>query len=337
MSNIQKDIYFINRLSSRIERLVRKKDRLWEGRCPLCGDSKKKKNKKRFYFYEKNAEMRWTCHNCGKGGKIISLLYKKYPDLIDEYKLFGMRKNTSLLDQAMDLLPKPKKETIQTPDFVTKKEFYELSTNIGALAFNHPARKYVQNRFIPFKRVRYCKNFYKFTSLLHQDDTFKTYAIPCLLIPFNRIDDKIEMFQARFFDPKVKPKYITVKFNESALKIYNKDFVDQSKRVYILEGPIDSMFVENAVAMAGADINLSFKDQVWVYDNEPYNKEITGRLDRRIADGEKVVIFRKSDRFKDINEAVVKGIVKEDQVNQMLIDRTFCGLKARLEFSKFIK
>ena len=52
------------------------------------------------------------------------------------------------------------------------------------------------------------------------------------------------------------------------------DDVDSSKRVYVTEGPFDSMFVFNSVAMAGSDANVPFDNAVMIYDNEPRSKEI---------------------------------------------------------------
>ena len=59
--------------------------------------------------------------------------------------------------------------------------------------------------------------------------------------------------------------------DESRIKVYGLNRVDLNKTVYITEGPFDSMFIDNAIAMAGADVDwdlIKGKDAVFVYDNE---------------------------------------------------------------------
>jgi hypothetical protein len=69
--------------------------------------------------------------------------------------------------------------------------------------------------------------------------------------------------------------------DDSHPKIYGLDKVDWNKTVYIVEGPFDSMFIENSIAMVGADVDKSFfitnfeTNFVMIYDNE---KEINKLL-----------------------------------------------------------
>ena len=77
-----------------------------------------------------------------------------------------------------------------------------------------------------------------------------------------------------------------------------------NKKNYCVEGPIDSLFLENAWAMSGADVSLGSENTVYVYDNEPRNAEIMKRVERDIKRGRKVVIWpeRMSGFGKDVND-----------------------------------
>ena len=90
--------------------------------------------------------------------------------------------------------------------------------------------------------------------------------------------------------------------DEDAPKIYGLDKIDKKKPIYILEGsPFDSTFVENSVAMCGSDLDIGsfgWSDYIWVFDNEPRNREIIKRIDKTISRGDKVVIWLPPSRRK---------------------------------------
>ena len=82
--------------------------------------------------------------------------------------------------------------------------------------------------------------------------------------------------------------------DEEAPKIYGLDTIDTEKPIYIVEGPFDSTFVENAVAMCGSDVDIrsfGWSDYIWVLDNEPHDREIVNRVSKLIDRGDKVVIW----------------------------------------------
>jgi hypothetical protein len=280
------------------------------------------------------------CHNCGRFYHLSEFIEIYTPDLLEEYKFWGFSvKQQSLANETLQALESVEAipEVKESPSFVWTERLHELTVDFNLLADEHPARLYVENRHIPFNKVRYCKNFHKLCEELALDNTHEQYSIPCMLIPFYLIDRKIEVFQGRFFDNKVKPKYMTVKLNPDALKIYNKDFVDQSKTIYIMEGPVDSLHAENAIALGGSDGSVDYPNQVWCFDNEADNEQINKKLSNKIERKEKVIIWKKSDLYKDLNEGIVRGMIRESDVGRILKERTFSGIKAKLEFVKWKK
>lgn len=337
MNRLQKDIYFVNRFSFRFD-LNKKKEYLWNARCPVCGDSKEKETRKRFFIYKnRHNNLKVHCHNCGLHETVFEFIERMYPDMIDEYKMYGFTPKKNLAEEAKLILNTANDIAATMPSrelFVTDDSFDELTDAINALAASHPARKYVDKRQVPYHLVRYTKNFKDLLLSLHLDEINKRYAIPAMLIPFRRASAKIEIFQARFFDPKIKPKYYTVKLNPDARKIYNQDFIDPSQTVYILEGPIDSMFIDNAIALGGSDGNIEIPNKVWVFDNDKNNHEMQAKISAKIAFGEKVVIWDTRTMYKDINEAIIEYNMTKEEIARTIRSRTFCGLKAKLEFAK---
>ena len=127
-------------------------------------------------------------------------------------------------------------------------------------------------------------------------------------------------------------KYIKVMIYDYAPKIYGLDTIRKSSPVFVTEGPIDSTFLRNSIAMCGADGDVGkwgVSTPVWVYDNEPRNKEITTRISNTIDRGDKVVIWPKNVREKDINDMVLAG----HDVQSIVESNVYEGLEANLKFT----
>jgi hypothetical protein len=147
------------------------------------------------------------------------------------------------------------------------------------------------------------------------------------------IDSNLIGFQGRALGPSPN-KYITVMLSDDAPKIYGLEKIDQSKPIYIIEGPFDSEFVENSVAMCGSDIDIrsfNWSDYIWVFDNEPRNREIVNRISKTIDRGDKVVIWPSNIKEKDINDCVLAGL----NVMNMLESNTHSGLEAKIKFNNW--
>ena len=138
-------------------------------------------------------------------------------------------------------------------------------------------------------------------------------------------------FQGRALGPS-KIKYITIILKDGAPKIYGFDQVQEDKPIYVTEGPFDSTFVQNSIALCGADGDLDrwgISNVVWIYDNEPRNSEIVGRIGNVIDKGESVVIWPTAVTEKDINDMVMSGL----DVQSMIESNTYKGLQAKLKFN----
>ena len=137
-------------------------------------------------------------------------------------------------------------------------------------------------------------------------------------------------FQGRALDTYVIPKYLTVMLSEDSPKVYGLDRINQEKPVYIVEGPFDSTLVENSVAMCGSDIDIrtfGWSNYIWVFDNEPRNRENIGRVSKTIDRGDKVVIWPSDISEKDINDMILAG----RDVQNLLQSNTYTGLEAKLK------
>ena len=169
------------------------------------------------------------------------------------------------------------------------------------------------------------------TSIKPTFDNIKTDEERIIIPLFYR--DTLVGFQGRSLGPS-KVKYITVMINDDAPKIYGLDTIRKSSPVFVTEGPIDSTFLRNSIAMCGADGDVrkwGVSTPVWVYDNEPRSKEITTRISNTIAKGDSVVIWPSHVHEKDINDMVLAG----HYVQSIVESNIYNGLEANLKFTNW--
>jgi hypothetical protein len=163
---------------------------------------------------------------------------------------------------------------------------------------------------------------------------------PRIVIPFFNKHGKVFMYQGRSLGDE-QPKYIGVKLDEAEEKVYGLDRVDYSKKVYAVEGPIDSLFVPNSVAVGGAGFDIPYtrsikSNVVLVMDNEPRNKEIVKQLGKYIDNGFSVCMWPDIVREKDINDMILAGKTIES-IMETINTNTFTGLAAQLRYNDWKK
>lgn len=328
------DTKYIGLVSSRLQKFSQRKQGLYNFRCPYCGDSQRHKNKARGYLYKYKNDHNFKCHNCGVSKSFThflkdfdSTLYDQY--VMERYKngLTGKGSNTADPDFNFQ---KPK--FFKNPENSKTPKKLDLPT-LADLNKEHPARVYVDKRKIPQKflsELYYCEKFKEWTN--QQKHTFNStdYDEPRIIIPLVN-KGKVFGFQGRSLKKNSQVKYITIILDETQPKIYGLDRIDWSKNVYIVEGPFDSMFIDNAIAMVGADMDHMFFIKnynakfVMVYDNERRNKQIVDRIEKAIDSNFPVVIWNSDIKEKDINDMVLSG----RDVSTVLECNTYSGLEAK--------
>ena len=323
------DVIYANLVSSRLEKFKQVRNGVYTFRCPYCGDSEKYRNKTRGYFFSKKSGLVFKCHNCGVGRTLPNFLKEQAPDLHDEYIMERYKTGTT---GKGSYVPKPK---FEKPKFKKKGELQ----SIEQLNREHPAVGYLLGRQIPeehFGNLFYTDKFCTWVNT--QKPTFKDVKKdhPRIIIPFIDTNGEWFGFQGRSLNSDDKLRYITIMLDESKIKVFGLDRLDFNKTIYITEGPIDSLYIDNAIAMAGADVDwdlLSGKEVVFVYDNEQRNKEIVNRMDKAIDRGYEIVIWPDNLQEKDLNDMFIAG----HDVQSLVEFNTYSGLQAKIKLSEWKK
>ena len=317
------DSKFIGLLSSRLEKFKRVKSNLYNFRCPICGDSKKNKSKTRGYLYAVKANTNFKCHNCGASMSLNNFLKDIDPTLHKQYAMEKFKSGHT-----------GRNFVSEEPVFKFEIPKFKQKINLPKASENPKSAGYLIARKLNPENFYYAEHFKKFrNSIKHTfDDT--RYEEERIIIPlyYKKI---LIGFQGRSINPN-PIKYITVMINDDSPKIYGMDNIRTDAPVYVTEGPFDSTFISNAIAMCGADADVGrwgINDPVWIYDNEPRNREILSRIERSINDGERIVIWPDNIDDKDINDMVMSGI----DVQSVIESNTYSGLEAKLKFNTWKK
>ena len=324
------DTKYINLASASLQKYKKVKNGLWTFRCPYCGDSKKNKNKTRGYIFQVKGDHVFKCHNCGITRSFSNFLKDHVPHVYDEYVMERYKEGTIGKN-----VPKP-----DLTQFISKPKFEKKTIDLEPLScLNnfHVAKKYILDRGIPenkLDRLYYCPNFKEWTNTQKQTFSDTTNDEERIIIPLNDTDGNLIGFQGRSLSPNAKMRYITVMLNEDAPKLYGLDHINKNETIYIVEGPLDSFFLENSVAMCGSDVDIrsfGWSDYIWVYDNEPRSRQITDKISKSIDAGDSVVIWPKTIKEKDLNDMVTSGI----NVKNVIQSNVYQGLKAKLQLSSW--
>lgn len=337
------DTKYASILGSRLRNFKQKNEYLWNYSCPVCGDSTKNKLKARGYIYRAKQDLFCKCHNCGYSTNIGNLI--KYVDtkMYDEYVLERYKAGATRYNAHKDV-------TVFAPETKPAPELLEddiLSPlkRLDKLDESHPAVQYVINRKIPkdkWKLLYFAPKFKAFTNTVSPKFMEPVEGEhPRMIIPYFTPAGKCHAFQGRAYGNE-EPKYYTIKVDETEEKIYGLDRVDYGSRIYVVEGPIDSLFLPNAIAVSGSSfdtptIRKLLANATIVMDNEPRNKEIVKQLDKYITMGYSVCMFPDSITQKDINEMILHGGMTPAEIVELINTNTYTGMEAQLKFINWRK
>lgn len=304
-------------------------------RCPLCGDSNTNKRKKRGYFFSKSDTLFYKCHNCGASLNFYSFLQVFNESILKDYRLekFRAQNNQTSFEEERILEIRS-----DVPDNILSD-----CVKISSLLYNHKAKKYIEGRKIPEKMhdfLYYVDDVNKIINKIEKYKDKKFRKMEALIIPFFDNEKEVSYIQMRFFDGEVR--YITLEI-KGGKKIWGIDKIDWTKPVYVTEGPIDAMFLENGLAVAGASMlaeDKYFQENcqegcTYIFDADyKTNDGVYKMFKSAVENGFNVVFFDNSFRGKDINDAVLANNWNETELMNYITDHTKSGLSAKLALSR---
>ena len=344
MAHLYIDIKYARLLGSRLKNFKQVRGNTFAF-SHSCEDFTRSKIKTRGSIYVIKDSLNFHCYHCGASSRFSTLLRQEDPNLYDEYRMETFKeshvnsRNDSIV--IRDSQPVAEQEIVQnTP----QKPSSALDSDIvllSGLKSNHPVMKYVESRCIPtefYDRIGFVPDFRDFA--IKYDGQFKKskHTHPRLVFPYYDTDDSIICYSCRAFG-KEQPKYIKLAVDNSKQKLYGIWRLDYSKPIYVVEGQIDSLFIDNCIAVGSADYSSDFiikhKDNIVIVPDSDYkrNPQVYGALEKAIDRGFKVSLFPESIPWKDVNDMVVKGGLSKEYIHDMIDANIMQGIRAKLELS----
>lgn len=331
------DYKYIVQLGSYLTGFQKVGSNLWNFRCPLCGDSQKNIHKKRGYIYLKDNQYRFHCHNCGVDKSFSFFLKDVSIELFQEYRKESAFEN---------IKQKPNFE-----QFKVKKPFKKVCSmknliKVSELQHDHPAYIYLVSRNVPlqsFDKVYWTEQFPSVVSELIPEK-YKETKLPSTGIVFevrsiDSNDYPIVGYQLRSIDPNCSKAHRFVNCCMDDQKgVFGINRIDRSKQVFVVEGPIDSLFLPNCVAAFNSSLwRVNIPDAIYINDCEPRNKSVTKQIKTCIDKGLKTVLLPEEYENMDINDIVSMFGYTQKQLIDLLTSYTFQGLTAKVKFAQWKK
>jgi hypothetical protein len=334
---------YINLLSVQLEQFKVKQTNPYIAnfRCPICHDSQKNKLKARGYIYSKGSGLFYKCHNCGIGTSLGKLIESLNNNLYKQYK---MERYSEGLDIGNSAKPHAKVEfNFEPMRFGEKNLLDRLLDRLDVLPDSNPAVRYCLSRKIPrskFNELYYIDDIKKVENLSEKLRGKIVGTEPRLVIPFYNRQSKLVGITCRALGDE-KLRYIAIPIDKTYPMIYNLDRVDTSRTVYCTEGPIDSLFLPNAIAVGSTDLKkiegvIPKQNAVLIFDNQPRNPEVVKIIRAAASNHWRMVVWPEHINQKDINEMIIAGMSQEELM-AVINKNTVSGLALRLRLNAWSK
>ena len=291
-------------------------------KCPVCGDSKKSKTKRRGWVLFDNEKTTYYCFNCNLSNSFNRFLKDYYPNLYTQYvKNKDVKSILQMGKKDIKVVTKTKESVDITDEFMAYSfDIHDKNIDKKKMMLQYEALKFVIGKKIPKEYINQMRVCY--------DGKYKNR----LLIPYiNNNTDEVYCFQARTLNGK-QPKYKTNKPDNNT-KIFNIYNVDPSKTVYVTEGPIDAFYFDNGIATSGIvsydtaqfrEIKNKFPKRTFVFDNDETGINMAIIYAEH---GENVFCWGDIE-VKDINEWMQINLLTSDVLCDIVDKNTFSGFKA---------
>lgn len=319
-------------IGDRLDGFKKLRNGIYNFRCPICGDSEKNHIKKRGYLLEKNGEYWFYCHNCGTSMSLKQFIQHVDSELYKEYQTEIMTSGRLRFDK--------KEPVIKVPKFELKKSNHLIP--LSKLDRAHPAVQYLNYRNVSescYQYVKWCDNFPELVNETIGDKYKDSWLPECgIVFELREFDGKITGYQIRSIEkdcPKTR-RFVICSINDEHGFYYKN--IDYNRRIYIVEGCIDSLFIENCIAVLSASLyRIHPSDNcVYVNDQEPRNQQVVKQIGKCIEKGYRVVLMPHEYEGMDINDMINSG-VKPDELKELFDKYTYSGLSAKIQFSKWKK
>ena len=338
------DLQYLQEISYRFEKFSKKENYLFNCRCWYCGDSKKDKNKARGFFYKHKDRLSYKCHNCDVGKSFANVLQEVDPEAYKRYRFaeYGQKKTDKKITAPL-IIPALFNNEHEEKSLTDKFPFLVPLASLKRYGDIHEAWQYFNSRAIPqeYSHLFYYVEKSRHLNALSDKYTGKfKYDESRLILPMY-MDGKLAGVLGRDLNPNSTLRYVILKLDDSFTDmVFGLDRINLAKPIRVTEGPIDSLFIRNCLAVNC--LNLTRVEKylpgidpstiTLLFDNQPRHKEVLGAMEGAIAKGFKVCFWPSWIIQKDINDMIMKGGYTREELERVIDENSFAGLSAKAAF-----
>jgi hypothetical protein len=308
----------------------------YQASCPICREGKSWLKKQRCYYIVKKNIIH--CHNCGWHGNPVNWIMEVSGDSFSQVMSSSQDYDTVNIEN----FSKPKNKKI---DYELPCDCIDIEDEEQLEFFNYEpvikkALEVLNHRRLLSAINRPKKYYVTLNDFVHENR---------LIIPFYDENNKIVFYQSRkLLDSDKKAKYLSKKDSERSL--FNIDKVDENiPYIFITEGPLDSTFIRNGIALAGISESGSdiftekqklqiqlfpLHELIFVLDNQ-WNDQTSKKKSKALLEaGKRVFVWPKEYReFKDLNDVCVA--YKLDEFPYKFIQKnSYSGMTGKMKISE---
>jgi hypothetical protein len=317
-------------------------------RCPVCGDSKKNKYKKRFGIVMSEEGTFCNCFNCGYTSSLQGFLKQFFPALHSEYIKEGFIKKDRSSEVSTTRLSRAKVSLFKEKE--TTDKVYSNTSLLLKLSANRNAEQYVHSRkvLVDYIPEIFVTNDYRslLSSVGYDVESNSVPSDTRIVLPLTNPEGKFGGFVGRTVtDPNKKQndvlRYSKNTFDDESIWIPRS--IDRSQPIYVFEGVFDAMLVKNSIAVLSSNLGLArkfFKNEKLIFcpDNEPENTAIVKKVRSIITtdNNSKTFIPNFLMTRKDISSWVVDDGADVSELQDYINSRSFSYPRSLLEFNLWL-
>ena len=324
---------YIERLDTTIDKFRKVRDGLYQGRCPICGDSAYDLFKRRFYIILNSDDGLYSCycHNCGYSASLKNFFKTIDNDLYNSYV-------SEVFKKKNDFKKKEHKD-FKVKSFSIPK-YPEGLIPISNLNDNHEAKMYMRKRKVPenmLKCVFWTDNYpelvHNFIGEKYDNSRLEKQGIVFVL---RDLDGNITGFQLRdIFAKDKKYRFYTCSHTNEHGYFYRK--INKDKPIFVVEGCIDSLFLPNSIAALTSTIwkvQIPDADCLYFNDQEPRNSEVSKQVAKCLKLGLKTILLPPEYFNNDVNDLVNLGL-SLNEIDELFKNNVYQGLAGKLKYAEW--
>jgi DNA-directed RNA polymerase subunit RPC12/RpoP len=332
------DSLYVLEISSGLFRFSRSGPDRFNFRCPYCGDSDKDKTKARGNLkrsIKHPGELSYMCFNCGKQCLFSTILKDHFPDV---YRAYALEKFSGIKrDKPEDDFWNESSKIVEMPKFKKKLSPADHFDKMSVLHWSHPARVYCDNRGIEesqLDRIWWTDSFWKTCGAIGTESKIPDRDEGRIVFPLIDPNEGMIGVQGRSIG-KSKLRYATIQFKPGQM-VYGRERIVSTSATIALEGPFDTFFVHNSVAICGAqNTDESLNGYTWYLDQEPRNQQIVRKMRQLAEKGNKITLMPEKYLERDPNELHLELNLSRSEITELALRHSYQGIEALLKLASW--